>query len=253
MPVRSADGAWPSLTALIRVAAAVAADLVVPKRCGLCGAFGAFLCPDCHAALPVASGNFCSGCARVLTGIRSPPHGDLSLCWRCHALPEQPLDSLCAVYRFEGDARRLVHRLKYERLSALAGPMGAAMATFAAAALPSPDLIVPVPLHPRRERDRGFNQAALLAREIGSWLGVPVDRRVLVRTRPTAQQARLGGPEARTANVAGAFACRGAVMGRRVLLIDDVATTGATLRACAAPVRAAGAAQVHALVFAHGD
>jgi ComF family protein len=246
--------ALPAVAALARTAAGFAADLVAPRRCGVCGEFGSLLCAPCREALPAATGNRCCGCARVLTPGRIAAAND-GLCHACAALPDQPLDSLRAAYRFEGGARRLVHRLKYERLFALAAPMGEAMASCLPPGAPGADcdLLVPVPLHPRRERDRGFNQSALLARAIGRTLGLPVQRRTLSRVRATAQQARSGGPEARLANVAGAFACRMDLSGRSVLLIDDVATTGATLRACARPLREAGVAAVHALVFAHED
>ncbi|MFN8557942.1 MAG: phosphoribosyltransferase family protein [Dehalococcoidia bacterium] len=112
---------------------------------------------------------------------------------------------------------------------------------------------MPVPLHPRRQRDRGFNQSLLLARAAGRAWGLPVAGDGLQRQRPTAPQARISGRVARAENVAGAFRCREQLAGREVVLIDDVATTGATLQACAAALRDAGAAAVHARVFAHGD
>jgi len=240
------------LGAALHAGAGVLADLVFPRRCGVCGAFGPFLCGPCAAALPAATGTRCRRCCRLL----APASGGgaaLPQCRACGLLPTHPLDSLDAVFRFEGGARRLVHRLKYERLSALAEPMGAAMARHLGARGTAYDLVVPVPLHPRRQRDRGFNQAALLAREIGARCGIEVVPRALVRVRATSPQVRTGAVGQRAANVAGAFACRAGVRDRVVLLVDDVATTGATLRACAEPLRAAGAAAVHALVFAHED
>ncbi len=236
------------LAALARLAGALATlllDVLVPRRCGLCGAFGDFLCAACAAALPRADGRRCRTCAAPL-----PPAGPLE-CRACAALPEQPLASLTAACRFEGGARRLVHRLKYESLSALAEPMGALMAA-CPLPQPRPDVIVPVPLHRGRTRQRGFNQAELLARAIGRAHGIPVAPRTLVRVRATPSQVRQASAARRAANVAGAFACRGDVGGRVVLLVDDVAT-GATLRACAAVLRAAGARTVHAAVFAHDD
>ena len=228
---------------VLSTGAGLLADLLFPRRCGLCGAFGAFLCGTCADGLPRLTGRRCPTCANLL--------GPRGACARCAALPAQPLDSLRATFVFEDGARRLVHRLKYERLSALAGPMGALMAPV----LSSPagvDLIVPVPLHARRQRDRGFNQAELLAREISRCRGVEMNPHALARVRPTQPQVRTAGHDERASNVAGAFACRSPVAGRHVVLVDDVATTGATLRACAEPLRRAGASTVHALVFAHG-
>ncbi len=234
-------GALPRLGGTI---AALVLDVLVPRRCGLCGAFGEFLCAACAAALPRAAGPRCRTCAAPLVpGM---------VCRACAALPDQPLTTLAAACRFEGDARRLVHRLKYESLSALAEPMGALMAA-CPLPHPRPDVLVPVPLHRARVRRRGFNQAELLARAIGRAHGIPMAPRALVRVRATPSQVRQAGAAHRAANVTGAFACRDDVSGRVVLLVDDVATTGATLRACAAALRAAGAATVHALVFAHDD
>jgi ComF family protein len=231
---------------MARTATEIAVDLVFPRRCGLCGSFGRFLCGPCGAALPVAPMAMrCPTCARWLdTG---------APCGRCAALTEPTLDSLTPVFSFEDGARRLVHRLKYERLSALAEPMGARMAESAAQLGVEVDVIVPVPLHPSRQRDRGFNQAALLARQVSRRIEVPVHSRALMRSRRTDAQARTGSSATRAANVAGAFTCRTSFAGSNVLLIDDVATTGATLRACAVALRAAGAASVHALVFAHEE
>jgi ComF family protein len=157
-------------------------------------------------------------------------------------------------YRLEDGARRLVHAVKYDGLSTLAEPMGALLTPTLTHWGIAPDLIVPVPLHRSRERRRGFNQAALLARSLGERTSVPVADRLLRRTRATPPQVRTGGVEARRANVAGAFAVTepARVSGRTVLLVDDVCTTGATLRACADALRAAGTRIVYGLAFAQG-
>jgi ComF family protein len=149
----------------------------------------------------------------------------------------------------------LVHALKYDGLSALAEPMGQSLAPALVEWGITPDLLVPVPLHSSRERRRGFNQAALLARSLGERVDVPVAGRLLRRTRATSPQVRTAGAAARRANVAGAFAVaeQSRVPGRTVLLVDDVCTTGATLRACADALRTAGARTVYALTFAHED
>ena len=116
------------------------------------------------------------------------------------------------------------------------------------------DLVVPVPLFGRRQRLRGYNQSALLARELARLDGLPLAVRALSRRRDTPPQARSVDAETRRRNVAGAFAAdRRQVEGRRVLLVDDVMTTGATLDACAQALRQGGAASVWALTFARED
>ena len=135
-----------------------------------------------------------------------------------------------------------IHRLKYRDRPDLARPLGGVLAT----ALPTTldvDLVVPVPLHPRRLGHRGYNQSALLARVVAFELELRHDATALERIRDTDAQAELGRAE-RHANVAGAFVGARRLAGRRVLLIDDVTTTGATLGACADAARRAGAQEV---------
>jgi ComF family protein len=149
--------------------------------------------------------------------------------------------------------REALHAFKFGGRRALAAPLAELLTAPGPAWLPegAPDLIVPVPLHPRRERERGFNQALLLARRIGRAWGRPVRADVLRRTAATPPQTELG-LEARRANVRGAFALRRpeVVAGRHVLVIDDVFTTGATVGECARSLRKAGAARVGVLTVA---
>lgn len=134
--------------------------------------------------------------------------------------------------------------MKYEGFFALAGPLAAVMVERWPAWSPPVDLILPIPLHPKRERRRGYNQSALLARHIGEAVGLPVNGRALRRTRHTRPQVTLN-PQERLENVQGAFEADSEhVGGRHVLLIDDVFTTGATMSAAAAALQAAGAATV---------
>jgi ComF family protein len=111
------------------------------------------------------------------------------------------------------------------------------------------DVIIPVPLHTARQAERGYNQAALLARIVSQEVGVPIGETALVRAKATQQQALLKAVERRE-NVRDAFACRGDVRGKHVVLVDDVCTTGSTLEACAAALRASGAASVCAFTLA---
>ena len=116
------------------------------------------------------------------------------------------------------------------------------------------DVIAPVPLFPRRQRIRGYNQSALLAKALARQMGLSMEDHSLARARSTTSQVKTRGVDERRANVRDAFRCRDRELaGRRVLLVDDVSTTGATLDACAQALRDSGAASVWALTFAHED
>ena len=151
---------------------------------------------------------------------------------------------------YEDELRELIHLFKYAGIETLARPLGKLLLI----ALPREqnfDVIVPMPLHWRKRWRRGFNQAELLAREVSRVWGAPVSRLVR-RRRATAVQAGLTSAK-RRANVAGAFRATGLVKGKRVLLVDDVMTTGSTAGACAAALKRAGAAHVTLLTLARVD
>jgi ComF family protein len=153
---------------------------------------------------------------------------------------------------YEGILRELIHLFKYGRMK----PLARALAANLASALPRDqkfDVVVPMPLHWRRKWQRGFNQAELLARRTARRCGIPVANAVR-RIRPTSAQAGLSNAQRRE-NVAGAFQFRGrrAIQGRRVLLIDDVMTTGATASACALALKRGGAVSVTLLTLARVD
>jgi ComF family protein len=153
-----------------------------------------------------------------------------------------------AAFEYGGAMSRAIHRFKYEDRPDLARPLSAALARLA---FPAIDGIVPVPLHPRRLAERGYNQSTLLAHPIARMRSIPMSTDVLERQRDTPRQAELD-RGARQRNVIDAFRCRfpHRVRGKRWLLVDDVRTTGATLGACKQALFAAGAAEVHAIVLA---
>lgn len=222
-----------------------ALDLVYPPRCVLCGHGGAFLCAPCLWSLPRAEGRRCDACWLPLDAS--------SACRSCgeHALA---LSHLRSVFRYDGDVRRLVHSFKFGRQRVLAPVLAQPMAARFKAAGLTADLVVSVPLSGMRRRLRGFNQAALLAAAIGRTLDLPVAE-ALRRRRFAGPQAKSASAEERRRNVVDAFATTRSdyVDGRRVLLVDDVATTGATLEACARVLLDAGAREVIGLTFARED
>lgn len=223
-----------------------ALDLAFPPVCAGCEAAGAFLCDRCVAAMPLALGPRCSRCWDASLS---------TLCRRCQTEPP-PFEALRAPHAFAGVAREAAHRLKYGGLAA-AGP---AMAERMAHAWPdwglTADVVVAAPLHPRRRRVRGYNQADELARPLARALGLPYAGDVICRVRSTAPLAAGRTREQRRRELADAFAPGPravAVAGRRALLVDDVATTGATLSAAAEALRIAGASAIVAVVFARDD
>ena len=173
---------------------------------------------------------------------------------RCQDCAKDPprIGGIRACSRFEGAVRQAVHRLKYNGQR----PVAEQLAEFlekTARGLPPAQAIVPVPLHPSRERRRGYNQSGLLSRALAQRLGLPVVEAVR-RVRETKAQVGLDRRQ-RQENVKGAFACPRPELaaGRCLLLVDDVCTTGSTLMACADPLLRAGAAAVWGLVVARQD
>lgn len=216
-------------------------DLLFPPRCVGCGRVGAWLCAECLDQIPRVESPFCARCGDAVAA------GDL--CARCRVAPLQIERIRAAVY-FEGVLRKAMHGLKYRGRAVLAEPLGGLMAAYWTQHPMPADLIVPVPLHADRLRERGYNQAALLAREMARRTGLVVNERALVRQRSTASQIKLDARQ-RKENVRDAFHCSGnSLAGKHVLLIDDVCTTGATLEACAVALCAGGARGVQALTLA---
>lgn len=222
-----------------------ALELLFPARCVGCGNSGAFLCAACRLLLIPALPPRCPRCWQPGAGAR--------LCLECQLAPPA-FDGLRAAFVYQGVAQRLVQALKYQGMTALAGPMAALLAEAVREHGLAADVVVPVPLAGLRKRTRGYNQAEALARPLARELGLPLRPQTLARRRHTPPQARSADAEERRRNVAGAFVARGPVVaGRQVLLVDDVATTGATLAAAAAALKEAGARSVWGLTFARED
>ena len=228
---------------------------VFPDECRVCGEAlrGVSRIPVCAPCLsdpqPLMAEHFCVACRTPFLN-----HFPLDESGRC-PLCRLGLTGFDAVYSYgsyEGSLRKLIHLFKYDKIYSLARPL----AGFLARVLPREerfDAIVPMPLHWRRRWERGFNQSELLAGEIAKKWNVPVTRAVR-RVKPTPSQAGLTNAK-RRANVGGAFAVKRNVRldGARLLLVDDVLTTGATAAACARALKRAGAAHVALLAVARTD
>ena len=219
--------------------------LLFPTRCLGCGRRGAAVCGRCEAMIPWLNRETCHRCAAP------SPLG--RLCQRCKAAPTA-LDGLRAACTFDGIVRQAIHNLKYRQARSLAGLASSLLADSLAKRPLQADLLVPVPLAAGRRRERGYNQAELIAACLSRSIDVPTAAAALERVRETPPQVGLSAPERRR-NVRGAFACsaEALVAGRRVIVLDDVATTGATLAACADALKTAGAARVYGLVVARGS
>lgn len=219
------------------------ADWLLPPCCGSCRAHGAWLCDRCWAGVRPLEEPLCRRCGRELAF-----RGDSCACrLRLHALSRAR-----SAAAYEGPLERAIHRFKYDGWRALAPTLAALIAERLAGEIPPGALMVAVPLHPRRQRRRGYNQSELIAAELRRRLrlAAPGAPGRVVRVRDTPPQVGLDRLR-RRANVAGAFAWRGGALdGRPVVVVDDVTTTGATLEACAAAIRAGGGGPVLGLTVA---
>lgn len=235
-------------------------DLVFPPFCPVCrrrlgDGRRDPLCGACWEALDRIAPPYCRVCGLPFAGfgtLEGRPASRGGLCGRCRRR-SPPFTYARAAVRYGEVAREAVHALKFGGRRALAAPLGDLIAEIGPSGLPvgAPDLLAPVPLHPARERERGFNQALLLARRVGQAWRVPVCANALGRTLATRPQTELSA-ETRWANVRGAFVLRRPehVAGRHVVLVDDVITTGATLTACARCLVTGGASTVGVLTVA---
>lgn len=213
----------------------------LPQACALCRSpsANALVCAACVNAMPTDA----HACPRCALGAN-----DDVVCGACLAKPP-PFDATIAAWRYAFPADRLLQAFKYAGMLALAEPFASALADAVEGRdVPRPDLVIAVPLSLSRQRERGFNQAHEIARRLALRLDVPLAH-ALSRTRDAPAQAGLTLRE-RARNLRDAFEADPSVSGRTVALVDDVMTTGATLRAASRALRAAGAARIDAWVVA---
>lgn len=221
-------------------------DFLFPLSCVVCSKEGKFICEGCEPALPRLSQPYCRVCANP---------GTRGICRWCFDSPLE-LDGIRAPYLFEGPVREAVYSLKYRGVRAAAPELGRLLARYldthpfgSRTTGPRAHLIVPTPMHPKRMKDRGYNQAELLAKSLSKESGIPLDTSPLARVRHSGPQVGES-REQRRANVDDSFRCDPDMTGRAIIVVDDVATTGSTLSACASALKDAGASEVWGLALA---
>jgi ComF family protein len=227
-------------------------DLLFPIRCVLCGKEEKWVCKSCLTKISLKNDHVCPVCERMITP------GGLT----CHSCKRKnPLSGMAVAASYKDQAvSKLVHFFKYRFVSDLHVPLG----TLLVQALQKtefhvPDLIVPIPLHPRRLRWRGFNQSALLGKYLSEKLlagmQIPFSDCILERIRYTLPQMGIKDFLRRKSNIKKAFAVRdkSAVKNKVILLVDDIATTGSTIFECARALKDAGAKEIYAIVVARQE
>ncbi len=213
-------------------------DLLFPRRCPLCGKIARGICRDCADHIPYVRQPYCFRCGRPLT---DPAQ---EYCAHCRALPAAYLQGR-SVYCYTGAVREAMHAIKYnnkrEYLEYFARDMAQKLGDVIRAW--DPQVLLPVPMYPSAKRRRGYNQAELLAKLLGGYLRIPVNGKTLKKIKKTADQKSLD-QRARRVNLEGAFAV-GEAPWRRVLVVDDIYTTGSTMREISAVLRRAGVEQIY--------
>ncbi len=220
----------------------VALDFLFPHKCLGCGKEGNLICPACRRHLTPIVDPICPRCGR--------PQSSEILCPTC-TVWSASIECIRSPLRFEGLTRQIIHQFKYKNLRSLAQPLAVILKDYLRRSPLPVDVVVPVPLHLRRLRERGYNQSALLAKAVSKLMNLPLIEGELKRVKYVLPQARTHSVAERRTNAKGAFSCvQFSKPGQAVLLIDDVATSGATLDACANALKTAGSGSIYGLVLA---
>ena len=232
-------------------------DILFPIRCIVCDQYDFWICPECFEKIKILSDQICPECKKVFT-----KNGEF--CFTCRG--KNPLDGILVASLYRENKKRtvlakLIHHYKYRFISEIGIDLAKILEkAILKSTLPLPDIIIPVPLHSRRLRWRGFNQALSMARYLGENLtpgfSIPVAENLLLRRRDTQPQMEIKNRNARQANVAQAFELNQELIEKyrlkqkTVFLIDDVATTGSTLNECAKVLKEHKVKKVYAVVLA---
>lgn len=218
-------------------------DIFLPKRCVSCGRLGKYVCGKCHKKIEFTGFQICPYCAGNAMDGKTHP--------RCQR--KRGLDGLYFTTRYNGPVKDAVHQLKYRLVTDLTKCIIELLFPKKPEYLPNFDCLIPVPLHPKREKQRGFNQSELIATILGRKWNIPVVRKILKRIRYTNPQVELKG-KTRRDNLRGAFVCSKKIdLSDTVIgLVDDVSTTRSTLLECCWELKKQGANSVWGIVIAHG-
>lgn len=219
-------------------------DVLYPPKCVSCGFAGSHFCADCRANLVHIRSPVCQKCGYPLSSVANT-------CQECQIHSFSNLNSVRSVAFFDSTfLRPAIHKFKYQNRRILSADFAHLLKDCYAANQLVTDIIVPVPLHKSRQKERGYNQSEVLAKSLAPLISQPIDQTSLIRWRATKAQMSLDAIQ-RQGNVADAFKCLSDELSNKtVLLIDDVFTTGATLNACARVLRQAGAKSIHGLTLA---
>ncbi|MCX6808313.1 MAG: ComF family protein [Candidatus Berkelbacteria bacterium] len=219
-------------------------SIFFPKRCVVCGKYGQLVCFECASKIELIKTSVCQGCGKI------SPEG--KYCGNCRRNNGFVIDGVLVSARYDNlETKKIIAAFKYDGITELCIVLSTIMyERIKAIKLPKETLIIPVPLHKKRLKTRGFNQSYLLAQQLSMKLVLPLLGGI-VRKKETHQQVGLDRSH-RIRNMEDAFVCKNqlSLIGKTILLIDDVVTTGATLNACAKALKGAGAKKVIALVVA---
>jgi len=211
-------------------------DFIFPRACIGCGRVGDFICRTCSKKMSRILPPLCLRCGR--------PESSGVYCAECWG-QKSSIDAVRSVFVFDGIVRQAIHELKYRNVQAVSGCLAGFMSDYFRENSMSGDILVPVPLHDRRLRERGYNQSQLLAAELSPQISVAVNPGLIKRVRNTGPQARSASVHERKSNMENTSTCTsGEPAGRDVIVIDDVCTSGATLESCAFALKSAGANRV---------